>query len=323
MIEYSVYGVRVRCDWPLDLPPAREDDPSIARVDFVEGRARDFGGTSRAGRAECAAPWFVSRPAPDGTTYLRWTGFYEFNVSADGGRVACRPLGNCGPEVFQDFLFGQALSFALVRQGLEQLHAAVVNVNGVAVGFLGDCGYGKSTLAAAFLKGGYTLVTDDLLSVDRHGNELVAFAGARRIKLRPDSARALLGEDARGRPLNARTSKRLFPLEDLHVHPSQLRLAHLVVLPAPSDGDRTARTAADGRDDAIGVRPLSRRQLFHALVRNSFNVEIDDAGRLARQFVFAAQVASLVDGWRVSAPRGLHRLPAVRDAIVRRLAKAM
>ena len=58
------------------------------------------------------------------------------------------------------------LSFSLLSLGYEPLHATAVVVDGEAVAFLGDCGYGKSTLGAAFLARGFPLLTDDVLALE-------------------------------------------------------------------------------------------------------------------------------------------------------------
>ena len=50
-----------------------------------------------------------------------------------------------------------------MKSGFEPLHATVVVVSGEAVAFLGESGYGKSSLAASFLDSGHQLLTDDLL----------------------------------------------------------------------------------------------------------------------------------------------------------------
>ena len=46
-------------------------------------------------------------------------------------------------------MLGQALSFALVKQGFEPLHATVAVVDDEAVAFLGHNAFGKSTLTGA------------------------------------------------------------------------------------------------------------------------------------------------------------------------------
>jgi len=228
---YSVYGVEVTSDWPLALPPSTGRGAQLADVDFVEGTDEDFSdAVAFRSRPE---PWFTSHVFPNRSSYARWSGLYEFRIDADGSRVACRALDGCDPIVLQNYLFGQALSFALVQQGLEPLHAAAVRVDDVAVGFLGDCTFGKSTLLASFLQAGHRALTDDLLMLTAREGRTVALSGSGRIKLQPDSARELLDATPDGEPLNAGTSKRSFRVPSALMQRTELPLSHLFVLPTP------------------------------------------------------------------------------------------
>jgi hypothetical protein len=179
-------------------------------------------------------------------------------------------------------------------------------VNGRAVGFVGDCGYGKSSLGAAFLTGGHPLLTDDLLVVTPERDGYVAHPGPARIKLFPHVARAVLGDTADGTPMNDLTPKLVIPLAGagLTHAPAAAPLAALYVLAPPR-----ARRAA------IAIHRLSPRAAFVELVRATFNTLVLDPPRLARQFELAARLALAVPVKLLSFPRALHRLPAVRAAI--------
>jgi hypothetical protein len=309
--SYSVYGVNVTTDMPLDFPPTgqRADShaslyPSLADVEFVEGRDDDFEPfTSEAASDEA----FVCIRLPDGRAYLRWSALYEFSVSADGSRVTCRALNGCDRSVLQNFLFGQVLGVALVQQGIEPLHAAVVCVDEYAVAFLGDCTYGKSTLMAAFAQAGHRVVTDDLLILERRAGETYAFPGAGRIKLRPDSAGHFLNDVDSGIPLTPMTSKRSFPLAPSHRQRTSVPLRALYVLPEPEQRDRTTSTE---------IRPASRADMARELLKNTFTSHIVDRERLVRQFRCATQHASEIDGFRLRYQSGLHHLVAIQKAIV-------
>src|SRR5712691_6556991 len=82
----------------------------------------------------------------DGQTYVRRSDRFEFLISADGRAIAARALGHSPREAFHTYLLGQALSFALIKQGFDPLHATTIAIDGAAVAFLGDSGYGKSSL---------------------------------------------------------------------------------------------------------------------------------------------------------------------------------
>lgn len=302
---YSVYGVDIRSAWPLAFPPPTDGPATGARVDFVGGSDADFSDIDA--RRTPNESWFESQCLPDGSTYFRWSNLYEFLIPVDGSRVVCRPLNGTDRLVLQNFLFGPAISFALVNQGLEPLHATAVEMAGSAVGFLGDCTFGKSTILASFLQAGHRLLTDDLLMLVQRDRQWLACPGSGRIKLHPDSAHAFLGDVSHSEPLNAFASKRSFPVDAARSWHTALPLAQLFVLPTP---DERARATS------VSIEPLSRAALFHELLKNSFNVDVVTRDRFERQFEFAARLAADIDGFRLQYPEGFSQLPLVRHCIV-------
>lgn len=303
--RYSVYGVAIKSDWPLAFPTAVDRTASVAEVEFVDGTDEDFPDVDALRDPD--GPWSVPHVYPDQSMYVHWSGLYEFRIPADGSRVVCRPLNGVSRTVLQNFLFGQALSFALVLQGLEPLHAAAAQVDDAAIGLLGDCTFGKSTLLAAFVQAGHRLITDDLLMLAPHEGGVVALPGTGRIKLLPDSAQIFLAGTARSEPLSPQTLKRSFPLDGATVQQTALPLKHLFVLAPPEERKGTA---------SIRIEPLSRAALFQQLLKSSYNVEILTRRRLKQQFACAARLADSISGHRLHFPNGLQHLPLVRERIV-------
>lgn len=303
--RYSVYGVEVTSEWALSLPAPGRGMARVAAVDFVSGSDEDFADLELP--ADPERHWFQTCVCPDGSIYARWAGLYEFRILADGTRVACRPLNGSDRAVLQNFLFAPALSFALVHQGLEPLHASVVQVDEMAIAFLGDCTFGKSTFLASFLQAGHRVVTDDLLVIERGTGVPRALPGSGRIKLMPDSATAFLADVSRGTPLNPRTNKRSFVVDEARKQREGLPLTHLFLLPTPEERDASL---------SIDIRPLSRATMVRQLLKSTFNTEILDRERLARQFAFVTALASEVNGAALSYPSGLQHLPAVRRGIL-------
>jgi len=307
--RYGVYGVALTSDLAFEFPG---DEPhrtaAGARVTFSRGDDDDFA----TARDRESTEWFTCDERRDGSLYLRWRRFFEFVVAPCGTRVQYRPLGEGDDAVLQNFLFGQALSFALVRQGLEPLHAAVVDVTGQALALLGDCGYGKSTLAGAFVRAGCRLLSDDVLVVYRDGGQVMAAAGAGRIKWLPDTACAFERAAEDGVQLNPQAEKRVFRLGEGDLQRRDIPLAAFLVLPPPQERDRASR---------FDVQRVTSADLFYELVKNTFVRPLQDSRRLRQNFSFNAQLASEIPGYRVSYPSGIDRLPAVCDAVIDRFAK--
>ena len=246
---------------------------------------------------------------PDGSTYVRWDGVGEALISRSGQAITCFPFPHADWESFHVYLLGQALSFALVKGGFEPLHATAVVFEGQAVAFLGDCGFGKSTLAAAFIQEGHRLLTDDLLLLETTARGIVAFPGPARIKIFPEVALRFLGRAASGISLNPKAQKQIIPLNDSQMCVDATPLGAIYAL-ASSNGDQ-----------AIRIAPLTEREAFIDLLGSTFNRQVVDANRLRRQFEFTHNLANLTTVRRLSYPRLLERLPLVLEAILSDLAE--
>jgi hypothetical protein len=308
---YYLYGMRVRSQWPL--PYGSRDRGGLAEIGLLRGSAARFARAveeaRETGRDE--RTWLHGIDLEDGQTYLRWTDRFEFLVSADGRRIAARPLNGESSETFHTYLLGPALSFALLKQGFDPLHATAVTIEGAGVGFLGDTGFGKSSLGAAFLQAGHRLLTDDLLVLSASRDGFIAHPGPPRMKLFPEIARAVLARTPRGARMAAATSKLVIPLEERHTSASAVPLKALYVLAPP---DRRSRSG-------VTIRRVSKRHACLALLRNAFNMAVDSPQRLTGQLAFAASVAAGVTIKRLAYPRDIAELGRARDAILADLAR--
>jgi hypothetical protein len=309
--HYRVYGISLRSQVPLHYPES--DNPASYEAEIVSVPRSSFPEFLN-GISPETSKWFQHLPLEDGSTYLRWKGLSEFLVSPDGTRVTICPASRASQAAVHTYLLGQVLSFALLKKGIESLHATVVVVDGNAVGFLGDCGIGKSTLAASFLQLGYRMLTDDVLVVRQQGKTLLAFPGPARIKLFPGTAKSLLEHGGAGVPMNQRTSKLVIRLHKNQIEESPVPLRALYVLP-------TYMGAARSR--SIRIRELSQSRACVELLKSTFNNSVLDPWRLQQQFEAAAAHAPLVAVKKMSYPRTLAHLPRVRSAILSDLARVL
>ncbi len=300
---YHVYGVRIESAWPLPYP--QTPAPWLAKVALRKGTAAQF---ERAlGTIPIlpnGTPWLTA-PLPDGSRYLRWSGVFEFLILKDGRSVLCRPLAAQGIEAFHTHL-GPSLSFALINLGIEPLHSTTLVIDGQAVALMGNCGYGKSSLGASFVHAGHALLTDDLLVLSHEGGAFMAYPGTPRVKLYPAIARAIFGPRVRGLRLEPLTPKLIIPLDAAQSRRTPAPLKAIYMLrPA------TARTAP-----GVVIRTLSPRRAFVELVRNTFNMAVDEPSRLERQFALATRLALAVPVKSLSYPRKIGMLAKAREAIL-------
>ncbi len=295
---YRLYGLTVRS--PLTLPGPRWR--GVPDVTFVT--RWDHGLPS--GDTGVPRDWFFHRRLADGSTYLRWRGLADVLVSRDGTRIHWRPLARGTHQAFRGYLLAQVLSFSLLARGREPLHASAVAVDGGVIGFLGDCGLGKSSLTAAFLRAGHPLVTDDLLVLARRRGGYAVETGIPRIKLFPHVARRVLSARG-GWRMSPGTAKLVLPVPRGMSVRQRLPLHTLYVL-------------ARGR--SVRIRPLAPASAFLEILRDAFNTVWMDRQRLAAQFDFARKLATTARVRLLSYPRRLAALEDVRQAILADLASS-
>jgi hypothetical protein len=302
---YYLYGLCVRSQWPLPCP--HEATSSFADVELFKGDCAFFSKALReAGIQPDVAGWSYYAQFQDGTEYVRWNELFEFMISANGHRIAGRPLAAASLVAFQTYLLGQVISYAVIKLGFEPLHATVVVIDGGAVGFLGHSGYGKSSLGAAFLEVGFSVLTDDLLVLREEGKEFLAYPGTPRIKLFPEVAQMFLGGWLTAPPMNPYTDKLVIPLDPKRSSKEARPLKAFYVLPRPS---------ARPRGNRIRIRRRPQQKACVDVISNTFNTHITRPERLAQQFDLASRLAAGVPVKSLSYPRDLARLREVVKAV--------
>jgi hypothetical protein len=125
--------------------------------------------------------------------YLLWaTGYGRVLISPDGRELLCDPEP-ANPD-WTAILTTQALPLAATLRGFEVLHASGVVLRGRTVLLSGQPGAGKSSLAAALLLRGASLLSDDVVALEHRNGSLTAHPGTRALRLRP-SERGRLSKD--------------------------------------------------------------------------------------------------------------------------------
>src|SRR3954452_18205429 len=232
--RYRLYGLTLSSSLRLPCLPA----PLSAHPDVSLGAGSAPRFARLASSHQRTASWFTHRTLPDGVTHVGWTGHFDFLISRDGRCIHYRrgPHGTLESRPVSPL--GQFLSFSMPAFGREPLHGTVSVVDGVAVAFLGDCGYGKSTLGAAFLERGCPVVTDDVVVLEREQGSWAVHPGMPRLKLFPAIARQFFTLNQDGAPMNQGTSKRVLPLREGQSVSSPVRLRAIYVLSPPVVSNR-------------------------------------------------------------------------------------
>jgi hypothetical protein len=304
--RYAVYGISISSEIPLRLPESSSADQ--VEVEVRVAPQSWFCSVVKDAEPGCLdGSWYTCARLHDGSSYARWDGVGEFWVSADGRRIVCRQSSDASEESFHVYLLGRSLSFALVKLGVEPLHATAVVVDGEAIAFLGDSGYGKSSLAASFVSAGHSILTDDLLVLRNISQRFLAYPGPPRVKLFPQMARMVFGSSVDGTPMNTLTRKLILPLNESSTCTDPVPLGAIYSLAPPHSVHSRTK---------IAFEHLSPKNAFFELVKNTFNYQVLDGPRLQRHFVHLQDVTAGTSIRHLKHPRVLTLLPAVVLAIL-------
>jgi len=223
------------------------------------------------------------------------------------------PTPNLPADTLEHLLLDQVLPRALSHTGRIVLHASAVALNGRAIAFLGDAGWGKSTLTAGLCASGMALVSDDCLAiVAAEGDPILGVGSYPGMRLWPDSVSALgATADQTGRVAHYSRKARVAVVDaDGHgrigYHAGPLPIEGLYLL-APPD--------TDPPPDAVVITPLPARERVVRLLEYSFRLDIADRARGAREFLALTSLAERLPMHRLRYPRRYDVLPDVAAAL--------
>lgn len=184
--HYAIFGLTLSS--PIEIPGLAAipgSDPGAYRLHFGTAREAvpfdDAAGTKVTHLDTGAELRFA-----DGTTA-------RLDVRQREIRVEAPP--DATSEDTATYVTGAVAGFLARMEGRFCLHAAVVVVGGEAVVVAGESEWGKSTTAAAFAKEGFPVLSDDVCAIERGAGGLIAHPGSPRIRLWPDGASMVYGED--------------------------------------------------------------------------------------------------------------------------------
>jgi hypothetical protein len=303
-VNYRLHGVTVASD--MALPGVRRSmAPGRAAIEI----SRDRTPAQADGTVEFFHSWRIkgSRGRPwlsigrrAGGYLLRFPGLADFDVSAAGDRIVCRPSRRLAGSTLQHLLLDQVLPLALSRSGRLVLHASAVHVPRLGcVAIVGPTGSGKSTLAAALGLCGCSVLTDDCLVVEAGSAGSVAVPGYPGLRLWRDAARGLALANDSGPRVAHYTAKRRLGGDAVRFRSQPSRLALIFVF------GRRRRPGAPTRSRALGARDR-----LMALAPYTHVMDVEDRRQLLYMFRSLSTLVSHVPVVRLNLPDSRRRVLA-------------
>ncbi|MFZ1744070.1 MAG: hypothetical protein WAT93_14550 [Pontixanthobacter sp.] len=296
---YQHSGVTIASDfeipeWSVFSIPTAD---TVADIDISLGTAR--GGTIPCDAHGVYSGGCLAFDEPDAG---RW-------LICGGERIIVEPMSAERMVETRLFTIGSAWGALGYQRGWSMLHGSGVKIGGKAVLFAGEAEHGKSTLAAALVKGGAELLSDDLSRVDAPHER-------QRARLWPSAARVKLWNSALEH----------FGWQDRDLVQDHFRdqKFHLG-LPASTFETEAVDLAAIfvlGWDTDLSIKRLRGAEAVRALADGTMYRKqyLELMGKLGEQVVHCARIAAQMPVYRLTRPKDFAQLDKTCALITHRLA---
>ena len=178
------FGIDIRSRVAIPELPARSGRAGTPQVTLEEADADALRREWPARDAERV----LERTRPDGRPMMVveqhrelgfqvWAPYYGRHLVSPDGAGIRSALPAVAPWRWERLLFAQVLPLAATLNGRELFHASAVALDGGVLALVGLSGAGKSSIAAHLVAGGASLVTDDVLALERTREGVLAHPG--------------------------------------------------------------------------------------------------------------------------------------------------
>ncbi len=289
------------------LPAATADEPDTFRIDLGQQACPD---DTRWHHHWHDGDDVVLSLARQGSDYwLRFPDLADFLIQTRTGQVLLAPGAPEDESTIEHLLVDQLLPRLLAHRGQLILHASAVTLGGRHVLFLGQSGWGKSTLAGLLQGHGHTVHSDDCVQVRSAAGRYEALPTYPSLRLYPDSLDAVFPGMAGTVPVAAYSEKQRVALVQPAGTPQAVPMDALYVLGDPADAG-----------DAVHISPLGPANTCQALIRHSFRLDLDDRDGNSAHFQRCAGLVRAVPAFLLDYRRDFRQSNALVEAIAQHLA---
>lgn len=232
---------------------------------------------------------------------VRFPDEVDFEIDLERGVATGWPAPDIMPDHFDSLFRHGVVPLVGNHLGGLFLHGSAVAIGGRAVAFLGLSRSGKTTLAGAFAKAGYPILTEDVIELTRVGEDYWLQPKRTALRLFADSANHLLGHD----------------FSD-HDDDDKLSLAGGDALPFSDTAAPLARIYVLGRDHsaALAITALEGTLALTELLPHAFVLDVEDKLRLKGHFFRLGELSERIRCGALDYPRLYRELPSIMDVIL-------
>ena len=293
MFSYDAFGLHIVSEIRLpELDQRSEPDPPTRNGETVYIRRGTFE------RPEEAADtvWYCE----DDRMYLSFEAG-EFRLH-DGREILVDADPDADEDALRLYVLGPALNGILCQRLPLVLHASTVMLDEDAVAFVGPSGQGKSTMAAACVRHGHRILSDDVAAVRFRDGSPFVLPGFSASKLSQEASETLDGSSRTFR--STRTENR----SDRH--------HHRVSQDLPSDPIPLKRLYLLEEADTVEISPLPPKERLTEVLGNTFApVQQSEIKTPADYFQQCSRLVESVPINRLTRPLSFGVLPSVVECV--------
>ena len=286
----SIYGLEVLANRPIPTVPSSTITHADVRVSF--GLLPDWIDALEPHQVETT--YIADYTDDSGNPALKFSrlhdgDFFRFSYADKTEFVvdhAGREIWVVWPEplTLEDtatYLLGPVMGFVLLLRGLVCLHASAIVVGDEAIALVGPAGAGKSTTAAAFSARGFSVLAEDVVTLDDRGQSFLVRPAYPCIRLWPASAATLYGSHSALPPLTPNWDKCYLDLTQQtgRFENKPRTLAAIYLLGQRSDNPQ-----------APFVETVDRADGLMSLIANTYGTKLMDKQMRAREFDVLSRV---------------------------------
>ena len=224
-----------------------------------------------------------------------------------GEEITVNPMPGVDESLLQTTILGPALCLLLEQRGLLVLHASCINIDGYAVAFLGGSGWGKSTLATAFHRQGYDVLTDDVMPVKIAAGQAIVLPSYPQFKVSPE-ALVSLGQDV----------ERLLP-----VYTNSQKLSYAFTKGFQENPLPLTKIYVLEKGNRHEIVPITPQETFSTLVCHTRTINLlkEHKSLIARHFQLCTKLMNTVSFSRFTRKPALEDLPLLVELVEADVAK--
>lgn len=301
MYSYSAYGMSLHSVLPLpELTPSEDG----ADVEIRLGHLGEAPLSSKSG--ECVG-WI-----DDTGVFLCWKDVATFFIR-DGREILIDISPGAEEKRVRLLLLGAALSIVLHQRGYLVFHASAMAINNAGVMFIGNKGWGKSTMAAAMHKRGHLCMADDVVAIDDSlGSIHMVLPSFPQLKLWPDAISSLGGNPDTFPLVVSLAEKRDNRILEGYLSKS-VPLKCIYVLGVSNESEPE-------------IKPLTSQEALMYMVANTYNARFGELIFLADRASHLFRSTRLVKSipiYHLMRPRSLEMLPIVSELVEKHILESV